>query len=54
MKNTAPIASAGRIRFVLTILGIAFMVLGVYLVLLTPGEPEQVQPPPHAINQGTP
>jgi hypothetical protein len=53
MKNTKPIASAGRVRLVLTILGIAFIVLGVYLVLLTPGEPEQGQPPP-AINQGTP
>jgi hypothetical protein len=54
MKNTEPIASAGRIRFVLIVLGIAFMILGVYLVLPTPGEPEQGQTPPTAINQGTP
>jgi hypothetical protein len=54
MKNTTPTASAGMIRLVLTISGIALIVLGVYLVLVAPVEPEQGQTPPHAIDQGTP
>jgi hypothetical protein len=53
MKNTDRIASAGMIRFVLIILGIAVIIAAVYFVFLTPGVPDPGMPAPHAIDQGS-
>jgi hypothetical protein len=52
-EDTELIANAGRSRFILIIFGIAVTTVGIYLVLLTPGEPEQGQTPPHATSQVT-
>ena len=53
MNSTERNASAGMMKFVLTIFGIAMILAAVYFVFLTPGEPEK-QSAPHAVNQEAP
>lgn len=44
-------ARSAMMTFVVVIFGVALVIAGIYMIFFTPGQPEDEQPSPHAIQQ---